>query len=142
MHGDHADCGQAHSHDHGEGEKPGGIAGFIVSSVPIKHRETFVRVIALAEQSMPNSAVEIVPASDDSRGEIRYAGRTPLLEVSATESAVIVSFQQGGRFFDPYDLLDGSGRKARVVKITTKMDFPDAELQHCLEEAVRVDQED
>jgi hypothetical protein len=122
-------------------------------SEPMEACDAFLEDRASPEQRLIIQRFRQQMASDAPEARLRMRGGTEkyyavpvyrvvrdIVAISPNKLGVAFSFTQGARLDDPHNLLDGSGKRSRTVRISKVSDYPETDLPHLIRQAVALDQ--
>jgi len=112
------------------------VDDWIVSKIPVEHRETVGMVRRLVHESAPQAA-ELISYN---MPVFKASGKI-FAWVLGSRKAVTFSFRAGTALEDRYGLLRGTGKTARHIKLGSVDSVDRAVLRYYIEQAVALDQD-
>ena len=106
---------------------------FITAKVPNEFRPVVAAMRKLLGEGAPD-AEEVI-----SYGMLTYGRKRPLAWILPSQTGITLGFREGGRFEDRYNLLRGTAKHARHVRIKKLADVNAAALKYYIKQAVKLD---
>jgi hypothetical protein len=115
------------------------VDAFVEARILPAYRPIFAAFRALVRTDFPQLTEEMRGGTDAYPGVPVYRLNRIVVTVSPTKKGLTINFTDGGRFDDPYGLLEGVGHKTRNVRWSKSEQFDADALRSYLRQAVEAD---
>ncbi|MHB8613194.1 MAG: DUF1801 domain-containing protein [Candidatus Dormibacteraceae bacterium] len=106
---------------------------FVETRVQPEFRQVVAAIRSLMKECAPD-AQEVI-----SYGIPMYARNKPIAWINPSAAGVTLGFREGSRFEDRYQLLRGTGKHAKHVRLTNLADVDATALKYYINQAVKLD---
>ncbi|WP_169385077.1 DUF1801 domain-containing protein [Ahrensia kielensis] len=112
---------------------------FLQERVLANHKLIVLRFCEQMARIAPEASLRMRGGTEKYYSVPVYKVKRDIVAISPTKAGITFSFTAGGKFEDPFEILTGSGKRSRTVRVSSIDEYPNIAMAHFIKQAVAFD---